>query len=401
MRTQLVSIEFFTWFLSGGGILLGLCTGLLILLVKNNYRKSNFIFGCILILGSLAILSDLMDTTQIYFPFLERIPLYYSLSFGLFIYLYIYSRSDEEFSLINIDWGHFFLPVLQCAIYWLIGFPGMELSSNAFFFDFLQTYFLIEKILFPLTLIFYILLSYKFLIKRKEQLELKDESLYQWTKRFLDITTILCFLEIFYLGIALVIPRLIEALAPSFAYLRLIVGLTYVYWIAFKGYEHISVEASIYSKELPLPSKEETKKDKRPLMHAAHQAQIQKITQLLAINNLYRDSNLSVTKLAKHLNVSPKKTSAIINQEMQTKFNDLVNGYRIREVKTRLEQGDHQQQTILSIAKQAGFESQSTFYRSFKQETGHTPSQYLKYIERANKHFTHLETINNSSSAES
>ena len=53
-----------------------------------------------------------------------------------------------------------------------------------------------------------------------------------------------------------------------------------------------------------------------------------------------------------------------------------MNGYRIEEVKRRLQAGDTQRLTLLGIAYESGFNSKTTFNRVFKETTGMSPKAY-------------------------
>lgn len=64
-------------------------------------------------------------------------------------------------------------------------------------------------------------------------------------------------------------------------------------------------------------------------------------------------------------------------------FNDFVNYYRTEEVIKKLQSGKHNIHTLLAIAYDCGFNSKSTFNRSFKKQTGLTPKEYL--IKNKNK----------------
>lgn len=93
---------------------------------------------------------------------------------------------------------------------------------------------------------------------------------------------------------------------------------------------------------------------------------------------LYKDPDLSLTVLASHLGHPPNLVSRIINSGFNQSFNDLINSYRVDEVKRRIAVGDANRVTILSIALDAGFSSKTTFNRVFKEMTGHTPKEYVK-----------------------
>lgn len=99
---------------------------------------------------------------------------------------------------------------------------------------------------------------------------------------------------------------------------------------------------------------------------------------LLKEEKIYRDKQLSLNSVAERLEITPIYLSNIINQQGELPFATLVNKYRIQEVKTLIQQGQHQKFNILSIAYQAGFNSKSSFNSNFKNQTQQTPSEYIK-----------------------
>ena len=97
----------------------------------------------------------------------------------------------------------------------------------------------------------------------------------------------------------------------------------------------------------------------------------------LSEEQLYKDSLLSLQKLAKRLNVPAKHLSQIINENSGDNFNEFINKYRIREAQRLLTQST-EKYNILQIAYEVGFNSKSTFNTTFKKHTGTTPSWYRK-----------------------
>ncbi len=90
---------------------------------------------------------------------------------------------------------------------------------------------------------------------------------------------------------------------------------------------------------------------------------------------LYRDPNLSLWDLAKHISVTSHYVSQTLNTHLNKSFFDLVNGWRIKDA---IEQLNTTDETILVIAYDVGFNSRSAFYKAFKRETGKTPSDLRK-----------------------
>jgi len=105
------------------------------------------------------------------------------------------------------------------------------------------------------------------------------------------------------------------------------------------------------------------------------------LVQLLLEDKLYKNPQLTVAKLAKHLNWPINQLSTIINQGFQTNFTDFINHHRIEAFKKKMIQPDSKNYSIVGLGLEVGFSSKASFYRSFKKETGMTPSDYLKSLE--------------------
>ena len=102
-----------------------------------------------------------------------------------------------------------------------------------------------------------------------------------------------------------------------------------------------------------------------------------KINNAMAYDALHLDPDLSVYKLAHHIDVSTNYISQTLNQTMGANFFDYVNTWRI---KTALPQIITGEKTVLDVALTNGFNARSSFYKAFKRETGKTPSEYRKTL---------------------
>lgn len=98
----------------------------------------------------------------------------------------------------------------------------------------------------------------------------------------------------------------------------------------------------------------------------------------------YLDRELTIYNLSRQLDIPRHILSEIINEHMGKNFYNLVNDYRVEEVKMRLESPEYKHLTILAIAFDSGFNSKSSFNTIFKEKTGSTPSEYLKTISARN-----------------
>lgn len=91
----------------------------------------------------------------------------------------------------------------------------------------------------------------------------------------------------------------------------------------------------------------------------------------------YLDPDLTLSKLAESSKIAIGELSSLINKAYGKNFNDYINEYRVEKVKQDIQSGGTEQYTILAIAYSAGFNSKSTFNRSFKKFTGTSPTQYI------------------------
>jgi AraC-like DNA-binding protein len=95
----------------------------------------------------------------------------------------------------------------------------------------------------------------------------------------------------------------------------------------------------------------------------------------------YLNAELKLADLAHEINFPVHEISQVLNQDLHQSFYDFVNKYRIEEVKNRMADKTYEKFTIIAIAEQCGFNSKTSFYRIFKNETGKTPADYLKEIK--------------------
>ncbi len=99
---------------------------------------------------------------------------------------------------------------------------------------------------------------------------------------------------------------------------------------------------------------------------------------LLINEKRFLDSQLSLEKVADTLELSSGYLSRMIKLELNTSFPEYLNSLRIREAKAYLNNPEFANYTITSIGLEAGFNSKSAFYDSFKKQTGKTPLAYKK-----------------------
>lgn len=105
---------------------------------------------------------------------------------------------------------------------------------------------------------------------------------------------------------------------------------------------------------------------------------IQKIFYMMEVEEIYKNSDVSIKSLASMLSVSQRHLSEIINNHLQTNFKDFITRYRIKEAQRLLTDPDTSDISILEIAYEVGYNSKSSFNLAFKNYTSMTPTQFRK-----------------------
>jgi AraC-like DNA-binding protein len=109
-----------------------------------------------------------------------------------------------------------------------------------------------------------------------------------------------------------------------------------------------------------------------------HTAQyyLDKLNRLMATEQYFLESDLSLQSLADRVKISPHHLSQILNEKLGKSFYDYVNEQRV-EYASRLLLSEPQR-SITDIAFQSGYNSKNSFHNAFRRHTGTTPSDYRR-----------------------
>lgn len=100
---------------------------------------------------------------------------------------------------------------------------------------------------------------------------------------------------------------------------------------------------------------------------------------LLKKEQIFRNSDLKLNDLASLLGTNRTYVSRLINNKENSNFCDYINSHRIKYAKQLLSSTQKcEQMSLEDIALEAGFSSQSSFYRVFTNIEGTTPAKYRK-----------------------
>ncbi len=131
------------------------------------------------------------------------------------------------------------------------------------------------------------------------------------------------------------------------------------------------------------PSSPQTQEPEKPVekygksaLTAQDAARIErKLRAAMDVDHLYRDPNLSLWQLARHVGASPNYISQTMNEVIGESFFDFINRHRIIEAMSWLSETD---ETVLEITYKVGFNTRSSFYTAFKRVSHQTPTNYRK-----------------------
>lgn len=105
-----------------------------------------------------------------------------------------------------------------------------------------------------------------------------------------------------------------------------------------------------------------------------------RLLRLMESQRPFRDSELRLDDLASLLGIPPHQLSQVINQRFEQNFNDFINRYRVEEAKRLLADPARVNETVLSLAYEAGFNNKTSFNYAFKKHVEMTPSRFRSRV---------------------
>lgn len=105
-----------------------------------------------------------------------------------------------------------------------------------------------------------------------------------------------------------------------------------------------------------------------------------RFTSLMTEDKLFKDPSLTVASVAEKLGTNRTYLSRTINESTGKTFNQIVNGYRIKEAIALISDVEADM-PLKQVCSEAGFSSTSTFYSLFQNHTGLTPAKYRSQIK--------------------
>ncbi len=108
---------------------------------------------------------------------------------------------------------------------------------------------------------------------------------------------------------------------------------------------------------------------------------------VMKAGRFYQDAGLSLSSLAERLDLPPHELSRIVNTALKKSFSDFINEYRVRDVAQKMLDPAYDHITLLGIAFESGFNSKTSFNRTFKQLTGKSPAEYKTDLKKERPYY--------------
>ncbi|RFZ84417.1 helix-turn-helix domain-containing protein [Mucilaginibacter terrenus] len=147
-------------------------------------------------------------------------------------------------------------------------------------------------------------------------------------------------------------------------------GITMI-WMAVSAF--LKQQSAIHTKAAP---------GSKPLLPLDLKQKGLQLKKAMKTSLYYQDPDLNLNTLAGKVGLSTHDLSRVINTVFKKSFNDFVNDYRVSDVIKKMQSPVHSHITLLGIAYESGFSSQSTFNRIFKQATGKSPLDFKNSLKK-------------------
>lgn len=107
---------------------------------------------------------------------------------------------------------------------------------------------------------------------------------------------------------------------------------------------------------------------------------IENLIKYMNESEVWKDSELSIGKLADQTSISKHQLSEVLNEYLGKSFYVFVNEYRVEYAKQLLRSREFANWSIIAVGYECGFNSKTAFNNFFKKYTQQTPSEFKKSI---------------------
>lgn len=154
-------------------------------------------------------------------------------------------------------------------------------------------------------------------------------------------------------------------------------------WMALAGtILFIAYYGMLYPEALQIKSLQSIQKYAQSKLSSTDlEALKQKLEHIMVQKKPYLNNSLLKAEVAELMEISNPELARVLNESIGMNFFEFINYYRIKEFLELAKTDKAKSMTFFGLAQEAGFNSKTTFYKSFKALMGSSPSEYLKGME--------------------
>ncbi len=381
------------------GIITGIFVNIILLSEKQNAQANRFLSALVLVsVGTL--FHNFLIESGIYNQYnsLYFLPIIFSLGVGPLLYLYV-NRLIGIKKLSNASLFLHLLPVIiQVMLYTWCFLQSNEIKYDIYISVYEPYAKPLQNILVYLSVAIYLLLSFKEIRHYKAKLNDFYSNNYKLTLRWLK-SLLYIFMGYYVLLV------LFQLAASSFNFSADyfpsdIIRCVILFVIAFfaikqnslieiqKNIESVDDENAIEEASSELIDAEETHKIRSSAIETGNKVEdlkakqinetlLAKIINIVETDQLFLNENLTVNDLALKLGYSSRSVSQTINAGLQKSFSRFINEYRVNLFREKRNSEANANLSIMGLAYDCGFNSKTTFNRTYKEITGSLPKEQI------------------------
>jgi AraC-like DNA-binding protein len=317
-------------------------------------------------------------------------PIFYMV--GAFLYLYI-RKSIKKEGFLKIDLLHlipFLVSLINILPYFFVPFSekllfGQEVIENADFTRFtggnLFYDFSVSAIIRAILFLGYSIASAQLLYKswknlNPESTPIEKRNLIKWLV-FLNITGFVFVISLLFLTIDFYSYKIIEKTEINGFVFTSVAGFTlFLIPIVMFFYPQVVYGVPISLGETNNNTVEEPKieiKEDDPVVVLAN-----RIVEYFEKRKPFKNPDFSMNDLVRYLKEPKQLVYKSLNDVIGEKFTDIRTRHRITHAKKLLASQAKTNITLQEIWTESGFSSKTNFFTSFKEETGMTPTEFIK-----------------------
>lgn len=355
-------------------------TTYLVIYAKGNL-KANSYFAMILLGLSFQLYDNFMLASKLFeqYPHLVLFSYPFTLAYAPLLFIFIKCITRSESSKYSIDFLHF----IPASIHLVYGLVTYHLHTGTFKLNYLLNFLAYSHTdaatqnslvlsLFNLIIIIqfaiYIIASIVEVKAYKTQSQAVNSFISP--KNFKWIIYVMVGVLLLFLFSSLNLTFYLSRILPfqGLGYVALIILSIYIYYLSF----FIINNPEMLARQVSLKYESSTLS---PMDKEKIQRSLEKC---LANEKPYYNSSLTISILAKHLDVQPRFLSQVINEKYHQNFYELINYHRIMEAKALLINKEYNHYSIFGIGLHVGFNSKSSFNSAFRKFTKTTPFSFKK-----------------------